>query len=92
MQFEYLVIDESGLRYVHTPGTTGRVSAYAWDEVQDVSAKLMSQGEDVQGLSILTNRTQLGGVRVLLPIFNEADCLEALEAASRWLASSGSAR
>ena len=92
VQFEYMVIDESGVRYLHTPWTAGRVSMYSWDEVQDVSAKLMSHGEDVQGLSILTNRAHLGGVRVLLPVFNEADCIEAFEAASRWMASSASAR
>lgn len=82
---EYLILDNHGLKYVHTPGNKGRVSQYAWSEIQSVSMKLASNGDDVQGLSILTTRSSLGSLPVLLPVFSEQDCIAACKAVEKQL-------
>jgi hypothetical protein len=82
---EYLLLDNHGLKYMHTPGSNGRVSQYAWSEIQSVSVKLASKGEDFQGLSVLTTRSSLGGLPVLLAVFSEQDCIAACKAVEQQL-------
>ncbi|RYD70657.1 MAG: hypothetical protein EOP84_26310 [Verrucomicrobiaceae bacterium] len=72
---EYLAVDEHGLKYVHASGKKSRTSRYAWSEIQSAIALLGSKGEEVQGLSVVTNRKAHGGTPILLPVFSEKDCV-----------------
>jgi hypothetical protein len=75
LYFTYLTLDDRGIEYVHTPGLKGRISRYAWSQIEGVSIKLASHGEEVPGLSIKLANGYLGGVPVLLPVFAELDCV-----------------
>lgn len=75
----YLVIDEGGVEYVHSPGSDGRVSRYAWHQIEEVLANLASRGEE-PGLTIKTSDRHLGGQSIFLPVFSENDCLAAAHA------------
>lgn len=76
LYFTYLILNEQGIEYVHTPGAArGRVSRYAWSQIESVSIKLASRGEEEQGLSIKLASGYLGGLPILLPVFAEVDCV-----------------
>jgi len=83
--FEYLSVGASGITYHHTPGKKGRVSRYAWGEIQSVKALLLERGDELQGLSLVTNRASLGGVPIFLAMDLRSDCLAALRACTYWL-------
>jgi len=80
----YLVIDERGVEYVHSPGSDRRVSRYGWHQIEEVFANLASRGEE-PGLTIKTNLPHLGGQCIFLPMFSENDCLAAVHAVRQGL-------
>ncbi len=77
--FTYFVLNDRGIEYVHTPGTSGRVTRYAWSQIERVSIKLGSRGEEDQGISIGLAGGHLGGLPILLPVFSELDCVAVYE-------------
>ncbi len=56
---EYVRVDDSGFTFTHSPGTTGRVSRYAWAEIAAVNVV-----QDPPGISLSTRRPELGGVAI----------------------------
>ena len=82
---EYIVIDDAGIMYVHAPGSTGRVSRYAWSEIKEVAVALGEHGAGAPGLILKTNRPHLGGVPVFLNVFSDQDAAAAHRAANEWL-------
>lgn len=82
---EYLAIGPGGIRYVHAPGQKGRISTYAWDEIDSVAADLADGEDDIPWLALQTTRPQFKGVPILLQMPSNEECLAAHKAACQWL-------
>jgi hypothetical protein len=82
---EYFRLDASGVSFVHTPGQRGRVSRYAWSQIEGVSARLATHGEEIPGL-VLRLRSAEGGRELVLPVTGDADRMRACSLAQAWLA------
>jgi hypothetical protein len=86
--YEYiaaLIIDKEGIWFLREVRPGGSASRFSWREIRSVSARLTSQGEENQGLEVLTTRYGPKGVPVLVPIGSEAECLEALRVAQSFV-------
>ncbi len=84
--FTMLSISGNGIEYAREQRPNSPKTHLNWGEVKSVSARLASQGEEIQGLEIVSLRYGNKGVPILLPLGTEAECKAALEAAESFFA------
>ena len=87
--FVILSISEKGIEYVREQKPGSPTTSFSWSEVKSVSARLASQGEEIQGLEVVSLRYGSKGVPILLPLGTEAECKAAVEAAEGFRAARG---
>lgn len=84
--FTVLSISEKGIEYAREQRPDSPKTSLNWSEVKSVSARLASQGEEIQGLEVVSLRYGNKGVPILLPLGTEAECKAAVEAAESFFA------
>jgi hypothetical protein len=84
--FTLLSISEKGIEYAREQRPDSPKTSLNWAEVKSVSARLASQGEEIQGLEVVSLRYGNKGVPTLLPLGSEAECKAAVAAAEGFCA------
>lgn len=84
--FTMLSISEKGIEYAREQRPNSPKTSLKWAEVKSVSARLASQGEEIQGLEVVSLRYGNKGVPILLPLGTEAECKAAVQAAEGFFA------